>query len=563
MVAAINKKLGDLLVDSGRITKEELAYVLRKQKDTRKKVGEILIDEKIINEDSIIEVLQVQLGLDRAVLDNSTIDEAALKMIPQALAKKHNIMPMSFKDNILSVAMSDPLNFFAMDDLKLYSGLDIKAFITSIGEIDKAIEKYYSGQNVERAAQEVSKEQEKNFGRATEIVVNEDDINNAPIVKLVDSIIRDAILTRASDIHIEPFEKYIKIRYRIDGDIQEKQRISIESLPALTTRIKILSNLNIAEKRLPQDGRMVIKMDGRDLDMRVSVLPTINGEKIVIRILNNDNFLVDKQRLGMEPEDLVKLNKIIASPYGVILVTGPTGSGKSTTLYSILNELNKGDVNIVTVEDPVEFMMEGINQVSVNVKAGLTFSAGLRSILRQDPDIVMIGEIRDTETAEIAIRAAITGHLVLSTIHTNDAPSTIVRLKDMGIQPYLIGSSVEGIIAQRLVRKICPSCKGEYEASIYEKGLLGVNKEDNLKLYKGKGCNICNSSGYLGRIGVYEIMQITNEIKEVISNGAEMEELRRISKNNGMKTIRKGCEKLVFEGITTIDELIKIAIIKD
>lgn len=372
------------------------------------------------------------------------------------------------------------------------------------------------------------------------------EVNSAPVVKMVDYLFRNSVEMKTSDIHIEPFENEIRIRYRIDGKLQTVNTLGIESLGPLVTRIKILAGLNIAEKRIPQDGRIMFEVDGAQVDLRVSILPVVNGEKIVIRILNTNGAILNKKQLGMSEENIHRLNRIIGNPHGIILVTGPTGSGKSTTLYSILNELNSNSVNIITVEDPVEYTMNGINQVSVNEKAGLTFASGLRSILRQDPDIIMIGEIRDEETAEIATRAAITGHLVLSTLHTNDAPSSIIRLVDMGIKPYLVSTSVVGVIAQRLVRKICNNCKEAYEASEYEKEVLEKNINEPLTIYRGAGCGYCNNTGYSGRVGIYEIMEVTREHREAISSGANTDDLRDISVRKGMKNSRKRMQRFGY-----------------
>jgi len=566
MSLAFKKKLGNILVENGKISEVQLMQALDKQKNTKKKLGEVLIEEGLITEEEIFEVLRLQLGFNRVYLDGMVIDEEVIKKVPLAIAKKYTLIPFELNGYVLSVAMEDPLNFFAADDVRITSGCEVQIFLATKSEINKAIDKYYSGQNVAKAAEELSKQNEMSAEekeKQMKEAMAEEEINNAPIVKLVDSILKDAIKARTSDIHIEPFDNYVKIRYRIDGQLHEKQRLSKDSLASLVTRIKILSNLNIAEKRIPQDGRIKMKSDNKEIDMRVSVLPTIYGEKIVIRILNTNNFNITKEQLGMDPDDLEKLDRIIQAPYGIILATGPTGSGKSTTLYSILKELNRDDVNIVTVEDPVEYMLEGVNQVNVNAKAGLTFASGLRSILRQDPDIVMIGEIRDSETAEIAIRAAITGHVVLSTIHTNDAPSTVVRLMDMGIQSYLVGSSVVGIIAQRLVRRICPHCAEEYTASDYEKRILGVDPSEDIKLYRGVGCLKCDETGYSGRLGVYEILEVTKEIRNLITKKADVEEIKQAAIRNGMKTIRKACENLVLNGRTTIDELIRTAFVKE
>lgn len=551
------KRLGDLLIEAGKITREQLKDILSKQRESGKKLGELLIDEKILSEDDIIEVLEMQLGIKKVRLDIVKVDKKAVETIPESLARKYNVIPIGFLGNKMRVAMLDPLNIFAIDDVKISSGFDVIPLIATRRDILDAIDRYYSSQYVEKAAAELTNENiaKNNDKKEEELTV--DDVRNAPVVKMIDSIIINAVKARASDIHIEPFEKYIKIRYRVDGALQEVLRTPKESLAALTARIKILSNLNIAEKRIPQDGRIITEVDGKKIDLRVSILPTVHGEKIVIRILKKDGSLLNKEKLGMKQYDLKKLDNIIRNPNGIILVTGPTGSGKSTTLYAILNELNTDDINIITVEDPVEFMIEGINQVNVNVKTGLTFAAGLRSILRQDPDIVMVGEIRDAETAQIAIRAAITGHKVLSTIHTNDSASAIVRLTDMGIEPYLVSTALSGVVAQRLVRKICPKCRQAYSAEEYEKKILHCDVNDELTLYRGKGCATCNGTGYLGRVGIYEIMEITKELREAMQRNAGTEEIRRLNIEHGIKTLKDACTDLVISGITTIDELIR------
>ena len=385
-----------------------------------------------------------------------------------------------------------------------------------------------------------------------------DDISNAPVVRFIDSIISKAIEERASDIHIEPYNDYTKIRFRVDGSLHEVVKISKQTMPAIITRIKIISNLNIAEKRLPQDGRYVFILDKKEYDLRISIIPTVFGEKVVIRILDRNNFLLPMVKLGFDEEDAKSLHQIINQPHGIILLTGPTGSGKSTTLYSLLNELNVQSKSIITIEDPVEYIMEGISQIQVNLKTGFTFAEGLRSILRQDPDILMVGEIRDAETARIAVRAAITGHLVFSTLHTNDAPSTITRLIDMGVEPFLLPSSIIASIAQRLVRKICLNCMYEYNASENEKGILGISKSSDLKLYRGRGCSQCNNTGYYSRTGVYEIMVINDEYRSAIINNNGCDEIKQINKRLGMKTLKDSCAKLVIQGITTMDELLKI-----
>lgn len=379
-----------------------------------------------------------------------------------------------------------------------------------------------------------------------------------PAVRFVNSIIEQAIKNRASDIHIEPTEKDLRIRFRIDGQLTEAMRTIKSTHAPVVTRVKIMANMNIAERRLPQDGRFDFTTGGKNIDIRVSSLPTVFGEKLVLRLLDKENFIMTKEQLGFEEEDLVLFDKLIKRPNGIVLLTGPTGSGKTTTLYAMLRELNKPNVNIITVEDPVEYSLEGINQVQVNEKAGLTFATALRSILRQDPDIIMIGEIRDTETAEIAIRSAITGHLVLSTLHTNDAAGAVTRLIDMGIEPYLVSSSVVGVIAQRLARKICDNCRISYKASKGEKELLGISENEDITLYKGRGCPVCNKTGYRGRIPIYEIMTVTSDIRELINAKVSSDVIGAQAVKNGMKTLRESAKRLVLQGKTTIDEMIRL-----
>lgn len=556
------KRLGDLLVESRKIAPEQLKKVLIKQQGTGKRLGEILIEDGILSEEDILAVLEQQLCINRVYLDMEDIDQKVVQAVPEGISKKYNLVAFAMEDNKLKVAMSDPLNIFAIDDVKISSGFDVNIYIASTKDIKNTIDIYYTSQNAKKAAEDLSKSQgisevkEENKAQL-------DDIKNAPAVRLVDSIISDAIKLKASDIHIEPFENHIKIRFRIDGTLKEISKYNKDIFNAFITRIKILSELNIAEKRIPQDGRILTVVDNKKVDLRVSTLPTVHGEKIVIRVLDRENFLLGKEKLGMNEDDLEKVEKILKNPYGIILVTGPTGSGKSTTLYTLLSEINDNSKNIITVEDPVEYVVDGINQVNVNVKAGLTFASGLRSILRQDPDVVMIGEIRDNETAEIATRASITGHIVLSTIHTNDAPSAIVRLLDMDIQPYLAASAIAGIISQRLVKKICPMCSENYIATDFEKEILSIDSEEELLLHKGKGCGHCNNSGYKGRLGVYEIMEITRRHREYIMRNSSVDEIRDISIENGMKTLKTSCTDLVLKGMTTMEELVKIAFLKE
>ncbi|MDU5107366.1 GspE/PulE family protein [Clostridium sp.] len=546
---------------AGKITQYELQNALKTQKLLGKKLGTVLVEEGIVSEADIIEAIIEQTGIERIDLNNVSFDKKAINIVPQNLCKKYNLIAFGFKDNKIKVAMSDPLNIFAIDDISISTSLEVKTYIASSKEIEKFIDINYSTEEVLKAANELSREvlESKNLDVDVEDI---DDVKNAPVVKMIEQLFRNAVEMRASDIHIEPYENLIRIRYRIDGELRTINNIGIESLAPLITRIKILAGLNIAEKRIPQDGRIITKIGNYNVDLRVSILPIVNGEKVVIRILNRESYKIGKEVMGLSPDNKKKLDNILSSPNGIILVTGPTGSGKSTTLYSVLNDMNASEVNIVTIEDPVEYTLHGINQVNVNNKAGLTFASGLRSILRQDPDIVMVGEIRDDETAEIAIKAAITGHLVLSTLHTNDAPSSIIRLIDMGVEPYLVASSITGIIAQRLVRRICNNCKEAYEASEYESQIVLGEVKEGLKLYRGKGCGHCNNTGYIGRVGVYEIMEVSKEHRELITRRKSTEEIRELSKEKGMTTLEEECKKLVLNGTTTLGELASIALLK-
>ncbi|MGG7161697.1 GspE/PulE family protein [Clostridium baratii] len=557
-------RLGDILVQAGKIKDFDLVNALKKQAVTGKRLGEILLEDGLVSEEDILAVLGMQLGLQRVSLEFEVIDTNSIRKIPEAIARKHGVMPFKMNGNDLIVVTSDPFNIMADEDLKLVSGMNIIKALDTKQSIEEAINKYYTKQYAEKVATALGI-QEKELAKANmQENLEEEEINKeAPVVKLVDTLIQNAVRMGGSDIHIEPFEKEIRVRVRVDGELQSILSIPKESQSTLITRIKILANLNIAEKRVPQDGRIIKNIDDKKIDLRVSVLPTVNGEKVVIRILASSQALINKEALGMKPDDMEKLVKLMSIPYGIILVTGPTGSGKSTTLYTILSELNTIDKNIITVEDPVEYMMDGINQVNVNAKAGMTFASGLRSILRQDPDIIMLGEIRDGETAEIAIRAAITGHVVLSTLHTNDAPSSIARLADMGVEPYLVSTSVTGIIAQRLVRRICTNCLTEYEATEYEKKILGLPITTDLKLAKGEGCPACNNTGYKGRVGIYEIMEVDREIRDAVTEGKTSDMVKDIAIKNGMKTLNSACREHVMDRVTTVDELMRVAFLRE
>jgi type IV pilus assembly protein PilB len=516
MKKQIRKRLGVLLLEAGLVSEQQLQKALKVQKITGKKLGEVLISEGVVTQESIIEVLEFQLGIPHVNLEEYNIDQAACLMIPESLARRYEIIPIFQQNGILTVAMSDPLNVFAIDDVAIYSGLDVKPVLASSSEINKAIREHYSEQHAIKEVEELKEESGVSLKINSDNVdqLNEE-VNSAPAAKLLNSIIEKAVRNGASDIHIEPFSQYVKIRFRTDGEMHEAMKTEIDIMNALSTRIKIISGMKITDKWSPQDGRLAVKVDGKEFDLRVSALPTVFGEKIVIRITDKKAFILPKDQLGFTLEDKDKFDRMLKNPHGMILVTGPTGSGKSTTLYTALNEINRQNINIITIEDPVECLVEGVNHVQVNYKTGLTFASGLRAILRQDPNVIMLGEIRDNETAEIAVRAAITGRLVLSALHANDAPGTVIRLIDMGVEPFLVASSLVGVIAQRLVRRVCYNCKQERNATDEE--LVTLEMDGPVKVYEGKGCVVCNETGYKGRIGVFEIMIFTKKHKELIN----------------------------------------------
>lgn len=554
------KRLGDLLVELGYITEDQVKDAIKVQKATGKRLGRIFVEQGLITEESLLNLLELQLGIPRIDLELIDIDMKAVSTISEALAKKYNLIPVKFRDGKLIVAMSDPLNIFAEEDVALSSGYKIEVGIAMEKEINEAIAKYYSKNYMEKAEAKLN-EREKLEEKKEDLIKN--DQNESPAVKLIDRIIENAIRNKASDIHIEPQKDKIIIRYRIDGKLRKQFEAPKEPLNSMVTRIKLLSGMDISERRAPQDGKILVRIDDREIDLRVSILPSINGENLVIRILDNSSFEFTKENLGFTINDIELLKKITRNPYGMLLVTGPTGSGKTSTLYSLLKDLKTEENNVITLEDPVEYSMDGIIQVNVNTKAGLTFKSGLKAMLRQDPDVIMIGEIRDEETASMAIRAAITGHNVLSTLHTNDAPSAIIRLMDMGIPSYLIATSIVGIVAQRLIRKLCNNCKEPYIATDYEKKLLGVDINKDLTLYKPVGCPKCSGTGYKGRTGLFEIMEINHNIRELISNRESFDKIREESIKNGMKTLFESGSEIVKGGVSSINELMRITLISE
>ncbi|MCB9477369.1 MAG: type IV-A pilus assembly ATPase PilB [Deltaproteobacteria bacterium] len=561
-------RLGELLVQEDLISPNQLETALAEQKVSGGRLSYHLSRLGYLEESELADILSRQYGVPSINLSEFTIDPEVIKLVPQDIAEKYKLIPISRADNSLIVAMVDPSNILAIDDIKFLTGYSVEAVVATEDSIMNSIEKYYD--TTEANLEDI----EDMFGEFEdddiEVISAEEDVNyaeleqaseDAPVVKLVNLILTDAIKKGASDIHVEPYEKSFRVRYRIDGVLHKVMDPPRKLQNAITSRLKIMSELDIAERRLPQDGRIRLKTGkGKEMDFRVSCLPTVNGEKVVLRLLDKDNLQLDMTKLGFEEQPLKLFKDAIHKPFGMVLVTGPTGSGKTTTLYSALQELNQITENISTAEDPVEYTLKGINQVQMHDSIGLNFAAALRSFLRQDPDVVMVGEIRDFETAEIAVKAALTGHMVLSTLHTNDAPSTVTRLLNMGIEPFLVTASLQLIAAQRLVRKICDNCKEPIDISPQVLVDLGMNEEvaQSVKAMHGAGCAKCSKTGYKGRIALYEVMPIYEEIKEFVLNGASTAELKRESIRLGMKTMRQAGLSKLEEGMTTVDEIVRV-----
>ena len=565
-MAFMNKKvrLGDVMMDEGVITLEQLNEALTRQQETKHKLGETLVELGFASERQIATALSRQLGLDLVDPSRVSIKENILNLIKDHnVLKKNLVIPFDFDEydsRYLKVAMADPMDIKVIDDMTLLTGMQISPCIATTTDILAAIDKYFGNLENQAVADLFAKEraEEEEMYKDEEMTEANAAVENSPVVILVNRIIEQAARQRASDIHIEPFEKHIRVRYRIDGVLKNSGDYKINMLSAINTRIKIIGGMDISEKRKPQDGRITSIVDKVEYDIRVSLLPTVYGEKTVMRLTQKKALSRDKRNLGFDEQELGTFDKIFSNPNGIILVTGPTGSGKSTTLYTALSELNKEDVNIITVEDPVEANIEGINQVQTNVKAGLTFASALRSILRQDPDIIMIGEIRDQETASIAVTASITGHLVVSTLHTNSSAASITRLADMGLEYYLIADSVVGVIAQRLVRRLCPACRKERLANEREKRILGAEGEDEVKVWDPVGCPQCGYNGYRGRIGVYELMPVSARIKNIIAGKGTTEAIEKAALQDGMYTLQMACSKHVRNAVTSISELKRI-----
>ena len=549
------KRIEDLLFETKMITHKQLEEVMNEQKYTGRKAEEILVEKGIMTEEEILRILGLQLGIPYMNLEQHNMDYNIVSMVPESLARRYTVIAVGVEDEKLKVAMKDPLNMFALDDLKLSTKREIIPILASEKGILNVINQTYTSAQTKKIVNQVERQIREEKHKQS---IEEEENDDAPMVQLVNNILERCILKGASDIHIEPFEFDVRIRYRVDGQLYELARIKKETLNKMTTRIKILSGLDIAERRLPQDGRMSKVVNGQQVDLRVSILPTIYGEKTVIRFIYRIDKELALEDLGFHPSDYQKVDNLLKNPHGIILLTGPTGSGKSTTLSVVLKMLNKDNINIITVEDPVEHMIEGINQVATNSKIGFDFACALRAILRQDPDIIMLGEIRDSETSAIAIRAAITGHLVLSTLHTNDAASSIPRLIDMGTEAYMVGAAVKGVISQRLVRKLCLKCRIKHEVTTSESKLYNI--PEGTQVYEARGCTACNQTGYKGRLAVHEVLTIDSYLEALISSGkTSKEEIKAEAMNRGMRTLWDNALYNVLQGKTTIEEMIKIA----
>ncbi len=568
----MSSRLGEILIKESLITSDQLKKALDYQKQHGGRLGTCLMKLGFVSDDEITQVLSRQYGVPSINLKYYEVESPVIKLIPQETAIRYQVVPLSRVGATLTIAMTDPTNVFAMDDIKFMTGFNVEPVVASESDINEAIRKFYGDASSVEELSKVMKDLTSDEAADLELASEEEQLDaaaleraaeEAPIIKLVNLILTDAVKRGASDIHIEPYEKELRVRLRIDGILQAVMTPPLKLKDAITSRVKIMSKLDISEKRLPQDGRIMLKYqrDGKkkELDFRVSTVPTIFGEKIVLRLLDKENLRLDMTKLGFEPESLVKFERAILRPYGMVLVTGPTGSGKTNTLYSAISRLNTPETNIMTAEDPVEFQLSGVNQVQMKEQIGLNFAAALRAFLRQDPNIVLVGEIRDFETAEIAVKAALTGHLVLSTLHTNDAPSTISRLMNMGIEPFLVATSVNLIGAQRLIRRICAGCKEPLQ--VPEQALLdaGFSPEEAKKVtpYHGKGCATCNNSGYKGRVALYEIMEINDELRELILVGASALELKKKALDQGMITLRRSGLIKIAAGMATLEEVLR------
>ncbi len=563
------RKLGQVLVDLGYMTEDQLWDVLEEQNQSPGElIGQVAVRMGFVTDPQVTEALAEQHGMPVVNLAETNIPPKVLELVPETMASVYKVVPISNKDGVLTVAMADPGNVAALDDLRNFLGVDVRGAVSSLQDVEAAILRVYAGRedSIEDVIGQLESGLEEEEGvRGYSLGDIEEMADAAPIRKLLNMILLLAIKDQASDIHFEPFEDEFKVRVKADGVLYEMVPPPRHLANAIITRIKVMSDLDIAERRLPQDGRIELNVGGNPVDLRVSVLPTVNGESVVMRVLDRTVIQLDLNKIGMDVGILNGFRNMLKMPNGIVLVTGPTGSGKTTTLYSALNELNDIETKVITTEDPIEYEIDGLIQVPVNHDIDVTFSNVLRAILRHDPDKILVGEIRDFETAEVAVQSALTGHLVFSTLHTNDAPSAVTRLRDMGIQPFLITATVEGILAQRLVRKICSECRSEFEPSddLLMELQLPIKQARQYKFYYGKGCQRCNNSGYKGRTGIYELMDIDDEVRDLISENASVDEMRKQARSHGMTTLRESGLKMIFDGITTIDEVVRETIMED
>lgn len=558
-MATQRKMLGDILVENGLISEEQLTQALADQKNSKEKLGRILVRRGYITDDQLMEVLEFSLGIPRVQISRMEINPETVKLLPTNMLSKHHVLPLSVNQGRMTLIMADPLNFQAIDDIRILTGMDVVPVMASERELESAIQQFTALQVDSKMEKLLGELSQYNYGVTVETETPGMELaDDAPVIRMVNSLLKQAVQGGASDIHIEPLEHDVRVRFRIDGELWEVLSLPKKSFPATVSRIKIMANLDISEKRIPQDGRTRLIIDGREIDFRISTLPSIHGEKIVLRILDRTNAIMSLEKLGFSPVNEQRIKSLIRRPHGMVIVTGPTGSGKTTTLYSVLTELNEPSRNIITLEDPVEYSLIGITQVQINNKAGLTFPAGLRSILRQDPDIIMVGEMRDGETAGLGVRAALTGHLFFSTLHTNSAAGTVARMVNMGIENYLLSSSLAGVVSQRLIRRLCKNCCQPYELD--EDTAVQLNMTDYIgkQFYAPVGCNMCRQSGYAGRLALHEVLVVGPEMRNAITNKIQSEdELEEIAVSEGMITMSRDGIHKAFEGLTSLQEVMK------
>lgn len=558
-MVAQRRMLGEILVENGLLNSEQLAQAVNEQQQTHEKLGKILVRSGFINDEQLMEALEFSLGIPRVRISQLDINPEIVKMLPTTMLSKHKILPLSINQGRMTLIMSDPLNYHAIDDVRILTGMDVVPVMASEREMESAIQQHVALQVDSKMEKLLGELSQYNYGYKMETETTGMELNDdAPVIRMVNSLLKQAVQGGASDIHIEPLENDVRVRFRIDGELWEVLSLPKKSFPATVSRIKIMADLDISEKRIPQDGRTRLIIDGREIDFRISTLPSIQGEKIVMRILDRTNAIMSLEKLGFGTENEQKIKSLIRRPHGMIIVTGPTGSGKTTTLYSVLTELNNPNRNIITLEDPVEYSLPGINQVQINTKAGLTFPAGLRAILRQDPDIIMVGEMRDGETAELGVRAALTGHLFFSTLHTNSSAGTIARMVNMGIENYLLSSSLVGVVSQRLIRRLCKNCSKPYQLDEETAVRLKIPEYAGKQFYAPTGCNMCRQSGYLGRMALHEVMEVGMETRKAITNNVQSEdELEEIAVGEGMITMSMDGVQKAALGLTSLQEVMR------